>query len=311
MYKIGKSFNPKRRNTLKTLGLVAGAMVISPLASASTTKDYLKSKNRVLRIAHITDVHIRPEHDAINRFKKCLEDIKKHNIDFFLNGGDTIYAADYSHIKRERTREQWNIWKTLRNEFSEYEVFSCLGNHDMWWAAPDKTDPMYGKDYVVKQLEMPSLFYSFNKKGWHFIILDSLNDKTIALGKTQLEWLEKELEKLPADTPVLIMSHCPILAVSSILKGGNHKDSKEITKLFYKHKDKKINCISGHVHLLDSAVYNNVNYFCNGALSGAWWEEGDEHSVQKYWYQETPPGYAIIDLFEDGTLLNTYYPHQY
>ena len=81
--------------------------------------------------------------------------------------------------------------------------------------------------------------------------------------------------------------------------------------LFYKHKDKKINCISGHVHLLDSNVYNNVNYFCNGAMSGFWWENGDENSAQKYWYRQTPPGYAILDLYEDGTITSTYYAHNF
>ena len=56
--------------------------------------------------------------------------------------------------------EQWNIWKTLRGEFSEYDVFSCLGNHDMWWAAPDKSDAMYGKDYVVKDGDV--MHFRFN-----------------------------------------------------------------------------------------------------------------------------------------------------
>jgi len=311
MSKTDKNFNSERRNVLKKMGLAAGAIAISPLVSASANDDNFKDKKRVLRIAHITDVHIRPEHDAPNRFRKCLEDIKKHKVDFFLNGGDTIYAADYGDIKRKRVLEQWDIWKTLRGEFSEYDVFSCLGNHDMWWAAPDKSDAMYGKDYVVKQLDIPRRYYSFDRKGWHFIVLDSNNEKAGSLDKLQREWLEKDLEKLPSRSPVVVLSHYPILGVCTILDGGNHTDSKYITKLFYKHKDKKINCFSGHVHLLDVAKYNSVNYFCNGALCGFWWEDGNENSAGKYWYKETPPGYAIIDLFEDGTLLNTYYSHTY
>ncbi len=207
--------------------------------------------------------------------------------------------------------EQWDIWKELRNEFSEYEVHSCLGNHDMWWAAPEKTDSMYGKDYVVKQLGISSRFYSFSKQGWHFIILDSLNADVPSLDKEQRQWLEQDLDKLSPETPVLVMSHCPILGVSTILDGGNHKDSKYITELFYQHNDKKITCLSGHVHLLDSAVYNGVNYFCNGSMSGFWWQDGDNNSAGKCWYHQTPPGYAIIDLYEDGSVNNTYYPHGY
>ena len=297
-----------RRSLIKGLGLATGAALVSPVAIAETTKkNVIKKRNKSLRIAHITDVHIRPEHNAPNRFKQCLEEIKGHKIDFFLNGGDTIYAADYDYIKRERVNEQWAIWKTLRMEFSEYEMHSCLGNHDIWWAAPDKKDPMYGKDYVVKRLEIPNRYYSFDKSGWHFIILDSNNKNAGSIDKEQCTWLEADLANLTENKNVLIMSHYPIIGIN----GGTHSDRNYITNLFYTHKDKKISCISGHVHLLDSVTYNNVSYYCNGALSGFWWEDGDENSGGRYWVQETPPGYAIIDLYEDGTVENNYHPHTY
>ena len=303
--------NNKRRLLLKQLGFGLGAVAVTPMIMSSNDIGKSKRGKKVLRIAHITDIHIRPDLNASNRFKICLEDIKKHEIDFFLNGGDTIFAADYSDIKRDRVTQQWDIWKELRNGFSEYEMYACLGNHDMWWAAPSKSDPMYGKDYVVKQLSIPKRYYSFDKIGWHFIVLDSNNENAGSLDQEQRVWLENDLNLLPSGTPILIMSHYPILGVSTIPYGGNHTDSKYITKLFYKHPEKQINCISGHMHLLDSAIYNNVNYFCNGSLSGFWWGEGDKESAGRGWYQETPPGYAIIDLFEDGTLQNTYYPHTY
>lgn len=297
----------KRRELLKGIGLTAGAIAVNG-AAAFAEEQKPKSK-KVLRIAHITDVHIRPEHDAPNRFGQCMKEIKKHKVDFFLNGGDTIYAADYSHITRERVNEQWKIWQECRHAIKEYEVHSCLGNHDMWWAAPDKQDAMYGKAHVVKQLETPGRYYSFDKKGWHFVILDSNNKNAGSLDDEQRQWLEKDLSDLPSGRPVLCLSHYPIMAVCTILDGGNHTDSKYINELFYKHKDKKISCLSGHIHLQDRAEYNGVHYFCNGALSGYWWEDGDKDSAGKYYYKQTPPGYAIVDLFEDGTIENRYYAH--
>tara|TARA_R110002049_G_scaffold4504_1_gene31293 strand:+ start:8899 stop:9822 length:924 start_codon:yes stop_codon:yes gene_type:complete len=307
---MGKTHDPIRRKLIKSMGLATGAAALSGIAIAQGNKSESKSK-RLLRIAHITDVHIRPEHNAPRRFKNCLEEIKKHKVDFFLNGGDTIYAADYDNITRERVLAQWEIWNELRSDFSEYNLYSCLGNHDMWWAAPEKTDPMYGKDYVVEQLKMPSRYYSFDDKGWHFIVLDSNNGNGGSLDDDQLGWLDKDLNNLAKGIPILIMSHYPILGVCTHIDGGNHTDSKFITKLLHNHPDKNINCISGHVHLLDRAVYNNVNYFCNGALSGFWWEEGNKESAGKSWYHETPPGYAIIELFDDGSISNTYFPHSF
>lgn len=299
----------QRRELLKKLSIAAGAIAVS--GGSVSAEEQRSKKKRVLRIAHITDVHIRPEHDAPNRFRKCVEEIKKYRIDFFLNGGDTIYAADYNHITRDRVNEQWKIWEGCRNEIKEYEVHSCLGNHDMWWAAPDKQDAMYGKDHVVKRLGTPHRFYSFDKKGWHFIILDSNNKNAGSLDDEQRRWLEEDLAKLPTGTPVICLSHYPILAVCTILDGGNHTDSKYISDLFYKHRDKKITCLSGHIHLQDTAEYNGVHYFCNGALSGFWWENGDKDSAGKYYYKQTAPGYAIVDLFEDGTVDNKYYAHSF
>ncbi len=298
----------KRRTLIKSIGIVASATALGKTTKAAQQMVVDLNRKRSLRIGHITDVHLRPEYNAPERFKKCIDEIKNHKIDFFLNSGDSIYAADYDNITRERAQLQWNLWNNARTHFKEFEMYSCLGNHDMWWAAPDKNDSMYGKDFVVKQLGIPNRFYSFDKNAWHFIMLDSNNQNAGSLDKEQREWLEKDLADQPANRNILVMSHYPILAACTHIDGGNHTDSKYVADLFYRHKDKKISCISGHIHLLDNAWYNGVQYFCNGALSGFWWEPGDKSSAGKGWYHQTPPGYAIIDLFEDGTLQNNYFP---
>lgn len=305
-----QEFNNKRRSVLKKIGVGMGVLTMSPIV-LSQEVNINKKRKKLLKVAHITDIHISDKNNAPERFKKCLKEIKKHDIDFFLNGGDTIHAADYAHITREDVHKQWDLWKALQSEFDTYNMYSCLGNHDMWWAAPNKQDPMYGKNYVVKNLKIPGRYYSFKKNDWCFIVLDSNNKNAGSLDSEQRKWLEQQLLALPKNASVLVMSHYPILGVSTIPYGGSHTDSKYITKLFYKHKDKNIHCISGHMHLLDKAVYNNVHYYCNGAMSGFWWGDGDENSAGKCWYHETPPGYSIIELFDDGSIKNTYHPHAY
>ncbi|WP_232233141.1 metallophosphoesterase family protein [Arenibacter algicola] len=305
-----KKHDIKRRQLIKNIGLATGAAMFGGVAIANEKERKGKEKP-VLRVAHITDIHITSGNNAPERFRKCLNDVLKQRVDFLLNGGDTIMAADYDHITREEVLDQWSIWGELRNNFKDYDLYSCLGNHDMWWAAPDKTDAMYGKEYVVKQLNMPSRYYSFEKAGWHFIVLDSNNDNAGSLDEEQRKWLENELDRMNEGAAILVMSHYPILGVSTIPYGGCHTDSKYITKLFHKHRDKKIHCISGHMHLVDTAVYNDVHYYCNGSVSGFWWGDGDKDSAAKGWYHETPPGYTIIDFFDDGTLSNIYYPHSY
>ena len=299
----------QKRELLKLIGLTAGAVALGGTTAVVAAAEQESKPKRILRIAHITDVHIRPEENAPDRFRKCLEEIKKHQPDFFLNGGDSILAADYNDIARERVTELWNVWHETTKTIAGFEMHSCLGNHDMWWAAPNKQDAMYGKDHVVKQLGIPNRYYSFDKKGWHFVILDSNNNNAGSLDDEQRRWLEKDLRSIPTGTPVICLSHYPILAVCTHVEGGNHTDSKYISDLLYQHKDKKITCFSGHMHLLDNAVYNGVNYFCNGSMSGYWWGSGDEYSAGKNYYKQTAPGYAIVELFDDGSVNNKYIPH--
>jgi Icc protein len=107
--------------------------------------------------------------------------------------------------------------------------------------------------------------------------------------------------------PVLVMSHIPILTATlmiednivnkwQMLGGDMHTDTSKIIRLFYRHPNVKL-CLSGHIHLRDKVVYNNVTYLCNGAVSGAWWE-GNK--------RETAPGYGLIDLYADGSFEESY-----
>lgn len=291
----------KRRNFVKSLSLTAAT---TPLMSHSS------AKKPALTIAHITDVHIRPDSNVPARFIKCLDEIKTKKVDFFLNTGDSIHAADYKDITRERVLEQWATWDECIKHLSDYELHSCIGNHDPWWAAPSKEDEMYGVKYAAKRVGMPHRYYSFVKKNWHFIVLDG-NNAGISLDEAQMQWLRQQLQAVPTGHYVLLMSHYPILTVTSAWEGGQHKDHAILKKLFYEHKDKVRVCLSGHQHLLDSCTYNNVNYYCNGAMSGFWWDKGDAKSAQPYYYQETPPGYAILKLYEDGRVENQYFEHHH
>lgn len=291
----------KRRGFLQG-SLAIGAVSALPLTAAATKPN----TKPVLTIAHITDVHIHGKDGVPERAQKYLaEALKNKNIDFILNGGDAIMDASYDNVSREMVTDQWAVWDNFIKQ-TDLEVYSCIGNHDAWWKAPSVSDEMYGIPYAVKQLKMPKRYYSFDKKGWHFIVLDG-NNKGITLDAEQMQWLKTDLNELKKNTPVLIMSHYPILSSTCAWSGGQHGDYKDLKALFFEHKDKVKVCLSGHQHLQDVVKYNGVSYFCNGSMSGFWWGTGDKESAGKYYYQETPPGYAILQLFQDGTVINQYH----
>jgi len=299
----------ERRSAIKNLG---GLLVLPSLGFMAMDNQ----KKPALRIAHITDVHLKNEFGAPDKFIKCLHHLQEQSpkVDIILNGGDVVFDMNKENIST--INGQWKLVKdTMKNE-SDLPIHYCLGNHDVWWNENNKNDVFYGKKYSMDQLGLAKPYYSFAKAGWKFLILDSVHldvDQTWYIGKlgdAQFEWLEQELKNTPQNMPVLVMTHIPILTALlmiednivnkwTMLGGDMHTDTAKIINLFYKYPNVKL-CLSGHLHMRDKVVYNDVTYLCNGAVSGAWW---------KGQRRETAPGYGIIDLFADGSFQESYVPY--
>jgi 3',5'-cyclic AMP phosphodiesterase CpdA len=164
-------------------------------------------------------------------------------------------------------------------------------------------------------LGLDQRYYTFSQAGWQFVVLDSVHSPpagqggyTGMLDDEQYDWLARSLRDAPLTTPVLILSHIPILSAAAILWAGEkeqnfnisralmHTDCVKLKDLFAKHPNVKL-CLSGHLHLVDRTDYNGVTYLCNGAVSGNWW---------KGRYKDCDEGYAVIDLYDDGS-----FDHQY
>ncbi len=302
-----------RKSWLKAVGLGGAAIASGPFTILKPAKKYSNS-NRALRIAHMTDPHLDTGDQRSEWTRICLQHIheQEDRPDIIFNGGDTINDA----LGREEAsvKEQWAIWRDLEKEI-ELPVVHCIGNHDVWGLSEAKNDPRYAKAWAVSELGLENRYYDFERNGWHFIVLDSTHPKedggwyTAKLDEEQFQWLEGKLESIPSDRPVFIFSHIPILCAAAFFDGDNessgnwripgawvHIDARRIVELFHRYPNVKVG-ISGHIHLLDKVVYNDVTYYCNGAVSGSWWGGS---------YHQTPPGYALINLYEDGTFNREY-----
>jgi len=296
----------ERRSAIKNIG---GLFLAPGLMSHRVSAE----KQRVLRIAHLTDIHLKNEFNAPEKLVKCLHHVQQQTpkVDLILNGGDVVFDMNKENIST--INDQWTLVKSIMKAECSLPVQYCLGNHDIWWYEDNKGQALYGKQYSMDQLKLAKPYYSLVKNGWKFIILDSVHldiDNTWYIGKLgdeQFAWLENELNQADPAMPVLVMSHIPILTATlmiednivnkwQMLGGDMHTDTSKIIKLFYKHPNVKL-CLSGHIHLRDKVVYNQVTYLCNGAVSGAWWE-GNR--------RETAPGYGLIDLYADGSFDESY-----
>ncbi len=296
----------KRRSALKNLG---GALLLPGVATAST----LTFQKPVLRIAHLTDIYLKNDLGAPAKFERCLHHVQNQDpkVDFILNGGDIVFDMNKENLNT--INSQWQLMHQIMQSECQLPVHYCLGNHDVWWLENNKGQAVYGKQYALNQLHLNLSYYSFIRNGWKFIILDSVHLDVDGswyigkLGQEQFAWLQKELQQTNTNMPVLVMSHIPILTATNLIEdnivnkwvmlgGDMHTDTAKIINLFYQHPNVKL-CLSGHIHLREKLVYNNVTYLCNGAVSGAWWN-GNR--------RETAPGYGIIDLYADGNFEERY-----
>jgi len=295
----------KRRSLIKNLG----GLLLAPMLPVQLPT----SLPSVLRVAHLTDVHLKDEWDAPARFRHCLQHVQAQSpsVGMILNGGDIVFDMNKENLPA--INAQWSLYHNIIKSGCSLPVHYALGNHDIWWNENNKGQAVYGKQFSLDQLQLSKPWYSFSQSGWKFIVLDSVHldiDNTWYIGKLgdeQFAWLQNELKSTPANMPVCVLSHIPILTATLMIEddivnkwemtgGDMHTDTAKIIKLFNGYPNVKL-CLSGHIHLRDKVVYNNVTYICNGAVSGAWWK-GNK--------RETAPGYGLIDLFADGSFTEQY-----
>jgi len=305
-----------RRDFIKKIAV--GGMMAAWLPTLTDAQPNLlttrSDKKRSVRIAHITDVHITNQLNAETCFARVLKEINglADKPDLIINTGDSV--MDENKQTRETVETRWAVWNKIVSAENKIPMMSALGNHDVWYGPDEnldaeyKKDKRYGKQWAIEMLKLPNRYYSFEKKGWKFIALDSINGKIgYSLDEAQVAWLDNELTSVPKSQPVCVFNHVPLLSACATMYliereeaaltkypiGDQHTDTKRIKTMFNKHKKVKL-CLSGHVHYIDAVEYLGVKYMCNGAVSGNWWG-------QPLTLDEFPPVYTLLDLYEDGT----------
>jgi 3',5'-cyclic-AMP phosphodiesterase len=296
-----------RRSFLKN-GLLGGigAIGFNTLSlGATSNSDIIQSTSRSLRMAHITDCHTQPKTKTEKALKSVFRQINNmaDKPDIIINTGDSV--LDANNTNPGFVEDCWNVWNDSTTCCS-ISMYSCIGNHDVW-IMPDIEERFRskeGKKWSMEMLGLTTTYYSFEQNGWKFIALDSIGEHKYELDDVQFAWLQREL--IATEKPVCIFSHVPIISAATMMYAierkdtkrfrfpynEQHSDVKRLKDLFYQFKNVKL-CLSGHVHYIDEVDYLGVKYMCNGSVSGNWWNGK---------LDEFPPAYAILDLYNDGSI---------
>lgn len=306
---------PSRRE-LMLAGLGAGAAVLTVGIDRVRAADL--SKGPSLRIAHLSDMHIKPEGRGSEGYAAALESLKKLSPGpaFIITGGD--HVMDMLESTKQRAIDQWNVYDRVLDAGTKLRVYPVLGNHDvLGWSRKEpiaEEQAEYGKSIAMDRLKLKQTFYALDEGGWHFVVIDNIAKNKGSyygdLDAEQTEWLTADLAANKSK-PICVISHIPFASISAFFFyyadgkkpkefwriGDNlmHRDSKPLLQLFAANNVKL--CVSGHIHLLDRMQYMGLNFVCDGAVSGNWWGGP---------FQECVEGYGVFDFYPDGT-----FDHQY
>ena len=274
-----------------------------------TTCDYREQDDNILRFGVCADVHQDIMFDAEQRLTCFINDMNNEKVDFIIQLGDFC-------LPKEENRTFLKIWNSFKGP--KYHI---LGNHEM---------DISSKQEIMDFLEMESNYYSFNVKGFHFVVLDPNfyidsscyipyeNSNYYAHGSTsgnlppdQLEWLREDLAATV--NPVILFSHQPLSSndstknvykVRAILEQANEEAG-------YK---KVLACFNGHTHTDDCKEINGIYYIQINSMSYKWLGEdyacperySPEINVKypsiKYTAPYRDPLYAIIEIHPGSSI---------
>ena len=239
-------------------------------------QDLQDDKNK-FSFAFFTDIHLnKGDNNCFQGLEKAISSAKTLDADFILTGGDNV---DIDVLGKDATTAHW-----LYNEYSELianagiDYYVTIGNHDRFYGC-DKSDPLFERGLFEKYISKS--YYSFDHKGWHFIVLNTSNS---IVDEEQKQWLAADLAHIASETPVIISTHVPFLSVYYPALDGRYtstdtfKNFKEIWDMF-EGKNLKL-VLQGHMHLYEEIKVKGVQFITAGAVSASWWG-GDYHGTEE------------------------------
>ncbi|MEJ5304635.1 MAG: metallophosphoesterase [Ignavibacteria bacterium] len=247
-----------------------------------------KSNDEIV-IAFLTDIHVQPERNAIEGFKKAIQKVNEINPDYVITGGDLIFDA--LAVNFERADSLFNIYNELV-KLIKAPVYNTMGNHEIfgWY---EKSGVPRDHKYFGKKLfeaKIGKTFYSVDLKHIKLFVLDSIEELPEKgryygyVNEDQLNWLKNELSKTDTSAFLIVVSHIPLLTSFSQIRNGSMaandrglvvENSKEVLDLFKRHNLRLV--LQGHLHFYeDINIQNRIRFITGGAVSSRWWTGPNE-----------------------------------
>ena len=265
-----------------------GTLFLAATAAVDTSLLFSQDRESKVRIGMVTDLHhadkppagTRYYRETLGKLEEAARQFAKVEPTFVVELGDLIDAAD--SVETEKRYLQ-----TINREFSAIckDRHYVLGNHCV---------DTLKKEEFLGGVEQEKSYYSFDRNGFHFVVLDScFRSDGESYGRKNFKWTDAnipaaELEWLEADladteTPVIVFAH-QRLDVSNNHGVRNNADVRKILEA----SGKVLAAFQGHSHANDLTEIGGIHYCTLVAMvEGA---------------GEANNGYSIMDIDPDGAI---------
>jgi Icc protein len=288
-----------RRQFLKTAALTGAAAAFGGTATFDLVADTKTPGS--FDFVFFTDTHIEPELDAPHGCDLCFKKIAALKAEFAIMGGDHVYDA--TSVGADRANTVFDLYKKTEQSL-QMPIRHAIGNHDPFGiiekSGVPSSDPAYGKKMYEDRIG--ETYYSFDHKGYHFVVLDSIQPTDDRLWEAridekQMTWLAGDLQNTAASTPVIGVVHVPLVTAFATFASDTIRPSKystltvanapQVLKAFDGHN--LIAVLQGHTHVNEIVEYKNTKFITGGAVCGNWW-----HGPRMGF----PEGFTVVSLRE-------------
>jgi len=235
--------------------------------------------------------------NSTEKLEVCIDHFNNEEIDFMISLGDII----------EKNDESFDSILSVYNHSIAPNYF-LLGNHDFYFLSDSTMSDL------LNLYQMPDYYYSINKEGWRFIILDGTDLSVYSqqirpereaeffelynsiegqphqegynggIGQVQLEWLENELEQSKRDDDkVIVFCHFPIYPDHTSYNLYNYKKVRTLLESY----ENVMAYVNGHFHEGRYDFHNNIHYLTMAGM------------VQS----EDANSYGILEIYADSIKL--------
>ena len=258
----------------------------------SETNDTDTRQSESFSFAFLTDVHLNRNNkgNGNDGLRMALDNAKQHHVDFVIFGGDNADVDAMAPDDEATADSLVSRFKSIVDS-SGIKSYYTIGNQDRYYtfnAVPDSAG------FNLFQKHFGKTYYSFDHKGIHFIVLNSVQrdaQHTYFVNDEQFRWLQNDLAQTGHEKPLVVITHVPFQSLyypaveGRIVPIDMLDNFKQVWDALSEYNLKII--LQGHQHLHEELFVRNTWFLTGGAVSAGWW--GGE-------FYTTQEGYLLISV---------------